>query len=106
MSIDVVIVQPGPIRTEWNTLSRESLLERSGQGAYAEQASRLHATYTRVDEGPLSASPEAVARTIVAAVTANRPRTRYAVPFSAKAVVGLRRMLPDRVMDAILSRMA
>ncbi|MAP64452.1 MAG: short-chain dehydrogenase/reductase [Microbacterium sp.] len=105
-SIDVVIVQPGPIRTEWNTLSRESLLERSGQGAYAEQASRLHATYTRVDEGPLSASPEAVARTIVAAVTANRPRTRYAVPFSAKAVVGLRRMLPDRVMDAILSRMA
>ncbi|MDZ8171671.1 oxidoreductase [Microbacterium xanthum] len=104
--IDVVIVQPGPIRTEWNTISRESLLERSGQGAYAEQASRMHANYTRVDEGPMSASPEEVAQTIVHAVTTGRPRTRYAVPFSAKAIVGLRRLLPDRMMDAILSRLA
>ncbi|HAS32972.1 MAG: short-chain dehydrogenase/reductase [Microbacterium sp.] len=104
--IDVVIVQPGPVRTEWNTISRESLLEHSGDGAYAGQAQRMYANYTRVDEGPMSASPEDVARTIVTAVTTSRPRSRYAVPFSAGLIVRLRRTLPDRVMDAILSRMA
>ena len=104
--IDVVIVQPGPVRTEWNTISRESLLEHSGDGAYAGQAQRMYANYTRVDEGPISAAPEDVARTIVTAVTTSRPRSRYAVPFTAGLIVRLRRTLPDRVMDAILSRMA
>ena len=66
----------------------------------------MYANYTRVDEGPMSASPEDVARTIVTAVTTSRPRSRYAVPFSAGLIVRLRRTLPDRVMDAILSRMA
>ena len=30
--IDVVIIQPGPIRTEWNTISRRSAEEYSGDG--------------------------------------------------------------------------
>lgn len=104
--IDVVIVQPGPITTEWNSISRESALERSGEGPYAAQAQGLHRNYSTVDASPLSAPPEVVARTIVRAATVRHPRTRYATPFAAKIIVGLRRVLPDRVMDAVLSRMA
>ena len=36
--IDVVIIEPGPIRTEWNEISRESLTETSRGGAYEEMA--------------------------------------------------------------------
>ena len=36
--IDVVIIEPGPIRTEWNTISRDSLVETSRGGAYEERA--------------------------------------------------------------------
>ena len=104
--IDVVIIQPGPIRTEWNTISRRSAQEYSGAGPYAEQARALVRNYERVDDSPASGTPEDVAATIVRAATARRPKTRYATPASAKIVVAARRLLPDRIMDLILRRLA
>lgn len=104
--IDVVIIQPGPIRTEWNTISRRSAEEYSGAGPYAEQARALVRNYERVDDSAASGTPEDVAATIVRAATAKRPKTRYATPASAKIVVAARRLLPDRVMDLVLRRLA
>lgn len=105
-NIDVVIVQPGPIRTEWNAIARDSALEISGDGPYAAQARALHGNYHRVDHSPMSAPPERVAATIVHAATVRRPRTRYATPVGAKLIVGARRALPDRLMDLVLARLA
>ena len=104
--IDVVIIQPGPIRTEWNSISRRSAEEYSGAGPYAAQARALVRNYERVDDSPASGTPEDVAATIVRAATARRPKTRYATPASAKIVVAARRLLPDRIMDLILRRLA
>lgn len=104
--IDVVIIQPGPIRTEWNTISRRSAQEYSGTGPYAAQARALVSNYERVDDSPASGTPEDVAATIVQAATVRRPKTRYATPAPAKVVVAARRLLPDRVMDLILRRLA
>ena len=39
------------------------------------------------------------------AVTARRPRTRYAVGTDAKLLVPLARFLPDRAKDAIFGRL-
>lgn len=36
--IEVVVVRPGPIRTEWNAIARRSLLERSAGSAYEAMA--------------------------------------------------------------------
>src|ERR1700761_8901588 len=36
--IDVVIIEPGPIRTEWSEIAREKLLASSAAGAYADQS--------------------------------------------------------------------
>ena len=44
--IDVVIIEPGPIRTEWNTISRDSLVETSRGGAYEERAARMRARWS------------------------------------------------------------
>ena len=104
--IDVVIIQPGPIRTEWNSISRRIAKEYSGAGPYAAQARALVRNYERVDDSPASGTPEDVAATIVRAATARRPKTRYATPASAKIVVAARRLLPDRIMDLILRRLA
>ena len=45
-----------------------------------------------------------VAKTIVRAATARRPRSRYASGRGARLVMGTRRVLPDRAFDAILTR--
>ncbi|MGR2751819.1 oxidoreductase [Agromyces arachidis] len=102
--IRVVIIQPGAIRTEWNGISRRSAIDRSGETAYAAQARALVRVLEAADTTAAAPGPDVVAATIAAAVTAKRPRTRYATPFSAKAIVGLRRILPDRVFDAVVRR--
>ena len=43
--IHVVIVEPGPIITEWNTLARDNLVETSRGGAYEERAHRVSANH-------------------------------------------------------------
>lgn len=100
--IRVVVIQPGAIRTEWNGISRRSAIERSGETAYAAQARALVRTLEAADGSSAATEPHVVATTIAKAVTARRPQTRYATPFSAKFIVGLRRMLPDRAFDAVI----
>lgn len=102
--IDVTIIQPGPIRTEWNTIARDSMVTVSGKGPYADIARRMRATYEKIDGGRSAGTPEQVAEAIVRAATARRPKTREAVPASAKTIVGARRLLSDRVMDRLMKR--
>ena len=100
--IRVVVIQPGAIRTEWNGISRRSAIERSGSTAYAAQAGALVRALEAADRSFAATEPHVVATTIAKAATARRPRTRYATPFSAKLVVGLRRVLPDRAFDVVI----
>ena len=48
--------------------------------------------------------PEAVAEVVAEALTARRPRTRYVIGGRAKAQAVLARLLPDRTLDALVSR--
>jgi len=47
--------------------------------------------------------PSVIADTVKKIVTARKPRTRYVVGFAAKPLVTLRRILPDRAFDRIMS---
>ena len=48
--------------------------------------------------------PEAAADVIVGAIEARRPRARYLVGRDAKVAARVARVLPDRVMDALVAR--
>jgi NAD(P)-dependent dehydrogenase (short-subunit alcohol dehydrogenase family) len=103
--IDVVIIEPGPIITEWNQIARDSLLERSGGTAYAKYARRAHKVLTEFDKPGRASTPEAVARKIRKAVTVRRPAARYPVGRGARMITGSRDHLPDRVFDQVVSRL-
>ena len=55
--IQVVLIEPGPIRTEWNEIARDSLLERSGDGPYASYARHAHGVMERFDEPSRASTP-------------------------------------------------
>jgi NAD(P)-dependent dehydrogenase (short-subunit alcohol dehydrogenase family) len=100
--IHVVVIQPGAIMTEWNTIAREGLLKYSGNGAYRESA-RAHVKFlAEADQGSVPSPPSVVANVIVEAVQARRPMTRYAVGGGAKALLFMRSLLSDRAFDAIM----
>ncbi|WP_374947535.1 oxidoreductase [Agreia sp.] len=102
--IDVIVVEPGAIKTEWSSIAAGHLRETSGHGPYAEQATRVAQALT---SGPLhdrASDPSVIAMTIATAVTIHRPKTRYAAGFSARPVLALRRLLSDRAFDKLITR--
>ena len=102
--IDVVIVRPAGVVTEWNTIAREGLRDTSRGGAYEQMADCAVRRLASVDNRMMSSGPAAVGRTIVRAATASHPRTRYASGRGARMIPGVRRLLPDRAFDAVLAR--
>ncbi len=102
--IKVVLIEPGPILTEWNEIARDSLLEHSGSGAYATWARRSHGVMERFDQPSRASTPEEVADKIVKAALAKRPAARYPVGKGARMITTSRDLLPDRVFDEVVSR--
>jgi NAD(P)-dependent dehydrogenase (short-subunit alcohol dehydrogenase family) len=98
--IDVVMIRPGGIDTEFLGVAGERLLAVSGNGAYAEYARRYAVTLASDAKG--ISSPSVVARAIGRAATVRRPRARYAVGRGAKAALLARWLLPDRAYDRVL----
>ena len=98
--IDVVIIEPGGIRTEWSAIAIQKLLETSGATAYASQAERLARV---LGNDRLLSDPEVVARAISAAVAARRPKTRYVVGSGARPLLAARRLLSDRMFDRLIT---
>jgi NAD(P)-dependent dehydrogenase (short-subunit alcohol dehydrogenase family) len=102
--VDVIVIEPGAIRTEWAGIARDSLLQMSGGSAYAELAKRHARMLATADTPSLASPPEVVARTIVRAVTARRSKTRYATGGGARTILFLRKILSDRMFDRLIWR--
>jgi NAD(P)-dependent dehydrogenase (short-subunit alcohol dehydrogenase family) len=102
--IDVIVIEPGAIRTEWSGIASDGLTRRSGATAYAPYARRHAKLIDSAYASRLPSGPEVVARTIAKAVRAARPRTRYATGGGARIVLFLRRVLSDRTFDRIMWR--
>ena len=95
--IDPIIIEPGGIATEWGAISAENLRKTSGSGAYADHAGKAADGLAAMYAGGRLSEPAVIGRTIVKAVTARRPKTRYAAGSMAVLSLTMRRVLSDRM---------
>ena len=131
--IDVVLIEPGPVKTPWNDVAAGSLSTATapaaagaapagaaGAGAapaggaaaadgdaYREYKAAVGASFGRAQAGlfgRLGSTPEDIAKVITQAVTARRPRARYLINPVAKSLVAMNRVLPARAYDSMLRR--
>ena len=100
--IDVVVVEPGGIKTDRGLIAAENLKKTSTNGAYAEMANKAADGMIKNYSGDLLSKPALIAKTVRKAVTKRRPRTRYLVGFGAKPMVWTHRLFGDRVFDWVL----
>jgi short-subunit dehydrogenase len=100
--IDVIVVQPGAIATEWSGVAQQSLRAVSGNGAYAAQAEAIGRLLNSAD-GKGASPPEIVARAIVKAIEVRHPRTRYAAGRGASILLTLRWLLTDKAFDKAMN---
>ena len=101
--IDVIIVEPGGIKTDWGAIAADNLKKTAAGGAYEEYADKAADVMVGLYSGNMPTKPEVIAKTIRKAVTKKRPKTRYLTGFLAKPLVLVRRIFGDRFYDFLLN---
>ncbi len=105
--IDVVLLEPGLITTEFGEAATASMADTTiaGDDPYATFNTTVGAVTKGAYDGPmklLGGGPDRVAKTIERAIKRRNPPARITITPSAKLTIGLRRMLPDRAWDAMM----
>ena len=95
--IDVIVIEPGGIKSEWSGIAFDSLVKVSGNTAYKNLAGRFADTFKTME--PNSPEPGIIADLIQKAITARRPKARYAAGYMAVPILFFRKILSDGLMD-------
>lgn len=102
--IDVALIEPGGIDTEWGTIAANHLEESCADTPYAQPAQRearlMHIAY----DGHYLSRPTTVSRAISKAVNARHPRHRYHPGSGSYFLLWLHALLPTRWWDALMRR--
>lgn len=101
--IDVIIIEPGAIKTDWAKIASENLGKTSANSAYKKLVDIASVFYLET-EHKIGVEPDVVAKAIIKSVTVSQPRARYIAPTSAKIVVFLRWLLPDSIFDKVWAK--
>ena len=99
--IQVVLIEPGVIRTNFTPRSMELVAEH-GQATspYASAVSRLEKL--AVTSKRFAVGPACVSRAIYRAIRRRRPAARYIAPFRTRIVLAFYQLMPTRMSDALL----
>jgi NAD(P)-dependent dehydrogenase (short-subunit alcohol dehydrogenase family) len=97
--VHVVVIEPGGIETEWADIAGDEAQRWSGAGAYAAFVASFRKTQARLSKAP---PPRVITDLIVKALKSPRPAPRYHGGQLAGPLLFLRRVLPDRWLDALI----
>lgn len=104
--IDVAIVEPGGVYSDWGVIAARHLRSASDGTAYAERAGKMANVFDMMyGRNPyhLMTTAKRAAEHVVKAATARRPRTRYAFGVGNASMRFLHTVLPDRWFDALIT---
>lgn len=97
--IDVVIIEPGAIATEFGDVMNQPMIDRSAGGPYEKLAQAVAAATKGAFEKGGSSSPSVIVDLISKAIVAKKPKTRYVAGKYAKPMLWMRKWLSDRAFD-------
>lgn len=101
--IKVIIIEPGMIRTEWDDVVGENLLQASGKGAYSMMAKQVSKAMRDQYQRDRISDPQVIAMTISEALKEKDPKTRYSAGYRAKSLLFFRKHFSDERFDRLLT---
>ncbi len=101
-NINVVVLEPGIIVTEFGDVMLQNISKFSAKGAYSTLTSKLVIATRKIYEKGKGSNAMVIAKTVEKIVNTSKPKTRYRVGFLAKPMVWIRIFLGDRIFDKIV----
>ena len=104
--IHISLIEPGPIHSQFVETARNALLKHVdiGNSVHSEDYQMRLKQFEEGGTTRFKLEPEAVAQKLIHAVESPRPRARYFVTKPTYAMDILKRLLPDRALDFVLSK--
>jgi NAD(P)-dependent dehydrogenase (short-subunit alcohol dehydrogenase family) len=103
--VDVVLIRPGVIKSEWAGIALEHFRKASEKGAYASMVKLADDMLASKRVERAAGEPSAIADIVSRAAMARRPRSSYTAPRAARIMLRLLSLLgSDRYRDAIIRR--
>ena len=102
--IQVSIIEPGGIKTDWGMIAADKLEESAKGGAYESIARKTAENMRRLYSSKSLSDPAIISKAITHAIEAKKPKTRYLIGFMAKPAVLMHTVLPARTFDTIIRR--
>lgn len=103
--VNVVLIEPGFIRSEWDQIAHDNLKKFSLNGPYHADAMKLINAQSNYLFKYFASEAERAAKTIVRSVETKNPKPRYVTGKGARAFLLARKIFSDRIMDHILITM-
>ncbi|WP_373471161.1 oxidoreductase [Carnobacterium alterfunditum] len=100
--IDVVVIEPGGVKTDWGIISADNLIKTSKNSVYETSAKETADKMRKNYSGTQLSDPRVVSEAIVKAATVKKPKTRYLVGMGAKPAIFIRKLVSDKVFDKII----
>jgi len=98
--VDVVVIEPGGVKSEWAGIAYDNLVKNSQGSAYQDMIDKFSA-YMKTAIAK-NAEPEVITRLILEAIEARQPRIRYVGGYMAKPAIIARKLLSDRMFDRMI----
>ena len=100
--IDVVLIEPGAIATNWGAIAADHLQSVTRKSAYQKSGFRAAKGLRKLYCSRHLTQPSVIARAIVHASIVRHPRPRYLLGFGAKPLIALHSLLPTRAWDYLM----
>ena len=97
--IDVVVIEPGGIETEWGSIAALEAERFSGNSPYRKLVSSFLEAKSKLGAAP---SPSVISDIVLKALTADKPKPRYVGGQLARPLLFLRWLLSDCMFDRII----
>ena len=102
-NIDVIVIEPGAIGTEFEDTMVQPMVERSGNGPYKNFVDGYIRFFEKNKNNPKSSSPPSVISNVISkAIKANKPKRRYVAGKYAKQLLFVRNWFGDKALDNAL----
>jgi short-subunit dehydrogenase len=98
--VDVIVVEPGGVKSEWGDIALKSLVRISGNTAYKEMVKGAEKGFKQTEKN--NSEPLVIANLIKKGIEAKKPKTRYAGGSMAKPLLFLRSILSDRMLERLI----
>ena len=98
--IDVIVIEPGGIKSEWGGIAMDNAMRVSGTTAYKNSVAGAEKAFRNMEDkvpGPI-----VIAKLIKKSIEAKSPKTRYVGGYLAKPILLVRKIFSDKIIDRII----